>query len=166
MPWTISHVLSYLKSRPITLRQVALESTLNLRPRSPSPKPPPHVEEQQALRAETIAAFHQAVDDRDNGRLFVPREKTKDEQEREEEEYKAFLKREVEGDLKTLITIDANNEAVNNSTTHEAEYVKTQTSKNQKSRVVKMTQDESHRKDSEQEFLIKSNFRLNLFLFC
>lgn len=39
--------------------------------------------------------------------LLVLREKTKDDLEREEEEYKAFLEREVGGDLAELITVEA-----------------------------------------------------------
>lgn len=92
------------------MRQVVLESELNhATSRSPSPEPLPHVEEQRALRDETIAVFHQAAndgDDDDDG-FLIPREKTKDEAEKEEEEYRAFLEREVGGDLKDLVTIDS-----------------------------------------------------------
>lgn len=65
-----------------------------------------HVEEQDALRKETIAAFHGAIAQIGDDDILVPREKTKDEREREEEEYRAFLEREV-GDLKQLVTLDA-----------------------------------------------------------
>jgi hypothetical protein len=75
------------------------------------------------LRKETIAAFHGAVvegrartreesseDKDDNGDgdddFLVPREKTKDELLREEEEYRAFLEREVGEDLAGLITVE------------------------------------------------------------
>lgn len=79
--------------------------------RSPSPGPsrPTHVQEQEALRDETISAFHHAVsDDEDDeleGGLLTLREKTKDELERQEEEYRAYLEREV-GDVKTLIQLE------------------------------------------------------------
>ncbi|KAL0955705.1 hypothetical protein HGRIS_001925 [Hohenbuehelia grisea] len=100
------------KSKPITLRQVALDAVLNPTSRSPSPSPAPitHHEEQRHLRDETIAAFHQAVPgdgDDDDDDLLVPRSKTKDEIELEEEEYRAFLEREVGPDLKNLVTVDA-----------------------------------------------------------
>jgi len=84
--------------------------------RSPSPElgKPTHVEEQQVLRNETIAAFHGAVAGKDEdgnesdegGGLLVPREKTKDELEREEEEYRAYLEKEVGSDLENLITVE------------------------------------------------------------
>jgi len=65
-----------------------------------------HVQEQEVLRQETIAAFHGAVDKvGDEDDFLIPREKTQDEREREEEEYRAFLEREV-GDLKELVTVD------------------------------------------------------------
>jgi protein KRI1 len=39
--------------------------------------------------------------------LLVPREKTKDEMEREEEEYREFLQTEVGEDLADLVTVEA-----------------------------------------------------------
>lgn len=80
--------------------------------RSPSPglSRPTHVQEQAALRDETISAFHQAVsddgddDDEFDGGLLTLREKSKDELERQEEEYRAYLEREV-GDVKSLVQI-------------------------------------------------------------
>ena len=63
-----------------------------------------HAEEQEALRRQTIAAFNAAIDDAGDD-FLVEREKTKDELERETEEYKAFLEREV-GNLENIITID------------------------------------------------------------
>ncbi|KAK1231656.1 Kinetochore protein Spc24 [Marasmius sp. AFHP31] len=98
------------KSKPVTIRQVALEAALDAGSRSPSPEPRPftHAEEQQLLRDETIAAFHGADGDDDADDFLVPREKTKDEQEKEEEEYRAFLERSVGTDLKNLVTVDPN----------------------------------------------------------
>ncbi|KAK0450613.1 KRI1-like family C-terminal-domain-containing protein [Armillaria borealis] len=99
------------QSKPVTIRQVVLESTLNPTSRSPSPELT-HVEAQHELRKETIAAFHEGDADRDDDDLLVPREKTKDEQEEEEEEYRDFLQREVGGDLKELVTFHDNEDAV------------------------------------------------------
>ncbi|KIK69016.1 hypothetical protein GYMLUDRAFT_35057 [Collybiopsis luxurians FD-317 M1] len=97
------------KSKPITLRQVALEAQLQSDSRSPSPEVLTHAEEQRRLRAEAIVAFNQVGEDNDDGDdLFVPREKTKDELEREEEEYRLFLEREVGTDLKDLVTVEGN----------------------------------------------------------
>ena len=80
---------------------------------NPSRTPPPedeqhpltHVEEQEILRRETIAAFHGAVDSQVEDDFLIPREKTQDEREREEEEYRAFLEREV-GDLREVVSVD------------------------------------------------------------
>lgn len=57
------------------------------------------------LRKDTIAAFHNAIPEGEGDDFLVAREKTKDEVEMEEEEYRAFLEREV-GDLKKLVSID------------------------------------------------------------
>ncbi|KAF7969961.1 hypothetical protein HWV62_25512 [Athelia sp. TMB] len=96
-------------SKPLTMRQAALDSALRTTSRSPTPEHHaalPHAEEQRALRSETIAVFQGAADDDDDDNLFVPREKTKDERERDEEEYRDFLQREVGEDLEGLVTIE------------------------------------------------------------
>ncbi|KAF8911661.1 KRI1-like family C-terminal-domain-containing protein [Gymnopilus junonius] len=62
-----------------------------------------------ALRRETIAAFHGAVAGVEGDDFLVPREKTQDEREREEEEYRAFLEREV-GNLKDLVSVDGHSD--------------------------------------------------------
>lgn len=98
-----------IQSKPLTIRQHALQSALNPNSRSPSLEPLTHVEEQKALQKETIAAFHSAVKDEADSEeddLLVPREKTKDELEREDEEYKEFLEREVGEDLRNLVTVE------------------------------------------------------------
>ncbi|KAF5383395.1 hypothetical protein D9757_006159 [Collybiopsis confluens] len=98
------------KSKPITFRQVAFEAQLDAGSRSPSPEVLTHAEEQRRLRAETIAAFHQVGDNNTDGDDFlVPREKTNDELEKEEEEYRSFLEREVGGDLKSLVSVEERN---------------------------------------------------------
>jgi protein KRI1 len=64
------------------------------------------------LRDETIAVFHSVVrgdndtEDSDDDDLLILREKTKDELEKEEEEYRAFLQREVGEDLSNLVTVE------------------------------------------------------------
>lgn len=96
------------------MRQHVLNSALEASSRSPSPSPrePTHVEEQTALRNETISAFHTAVStgekdsDGDEDDLLVSREKTKDEAERDQEEYWEFLAREVGEDIGGLVTVD------------------------------------------------------------
>ncbi|KAJ8595431.1 hypothetical protein M405DRAFT_878190 [Rhizopogon salebrosus TDB-379] len=97
------------KSKPLTIRQAALASALDANTsRSPSPEPhiPTHTEEQRQLLEETRAAFHTAVDESDDDGLLVPREKTKDEIEQEEEEYRDYLKREVGEDLEGLVVVE------------------------------------------------------------
>ncbi|KAJ3800296.1 KRI1-like family C-terminal-domain-containing protein [Lentinula aff. detonsa] len=95
------------KSKPVTMRQVAMEAQLQTLSRSPSLESLTHAEEQRQLRDETIAAIQQIDDVNNEGDdLFVLREKTKDEQEQEEEEYRSFLEREVGGDLKALVSIE------------------------------------------------------------
>jgi len=87
------------------MRQAALEAQLQPS-RSPSPGPLTHVQEEAALRKETISAFHSVgIGNGDEGDLLIPREKTKDEQEQEEEEYRVFLEREV-GDLHGIGEVD------------------------------------------------------------
>ncbi|KAG0708614.1 KRI1-like family C-terminal-domain-containing protein [Suillus ampliporus] len=97
------------KSKPLTIRQAALASALEANTsRSPTPEPyiPTHTEEQRQLRDETRAAFHTAVDESDDDGLLVPREKTKDELEHEEEEYREYLKRAVGEDLAGLVVVE------------------------------------------------------------
>lgn len=104
-----------IQTKPITIRQANLQAMLT-GSRSPSPEPDAnrpltHTEEQEALRRETIAAFHGAVaDDNAEGDDFlIPREKTQDEREKEEEEYRVFLEREV-GDLRDLVSVDGHSD--------------------------------------------------------
>lgn len=94
-----------VNSKPLTLRQHALASVLNPESRSSSPRPLTYVQEQDALKKETVHAFHAAISEDEGEDLLVLREKTKDEIEKEEEEYKEFLEREVGQDLKELITV-------------------------------------------------------------
>ncbi|KAJ3896145.1 KRI1-like family C-terminal-domain-containing protein [Lentinula edodes] len=139
------------KARPITMRQVAMEAQLQGESRSPSPEPLTHSEEQRRLRDETIAVFHQLGDDNSEGDdLFVPREKTKDEQEQEEEEYRSFLEREVGGDLKTLVSVEENTWK---------EETKSSTESKQKKKKKKKGKDAKKAEDDDQEFLM--NYILN-----
>jgi protein KRI1 len=102
--------------KPVTLPEQRLAAALDVATsRSVSPEasssfPPTHVAEQAALRAETIAAFHadtggvaeeEVVDE---GGLFTLREKTRDEVELEEAEYRVYLEREV-GPLEEILDL-------------------------------------------------------------
>jgi protein KRI1 len=102
-------------NKPVTLHEERLAAALDVAttrsssPDAPSP-PPTHVAEQAALRAETIAAFHSGAADtgyaerQEEGGLFTLREKTRDEVEREEAEYRAYLEREV-GPLEKILDL-------------------------------------------------------------
>ncbi|KAF8554912.1 hypothetical protein OG21DRAFT_1508303 [Imleria badia] len=102
------------QSKPLTIREAALASVLaDSHSRSPSPEPRPltHTEEQALLRSETRDAFHCAIESEAQGGdddLLIPRSRTRDEIELEEEEYKAFLEREVGEDLHNLVSVDKN----------------------------------------------------------
>ena len=137
-------LMTYVQSKPVTLRQVAFEAVLEGGSRSSSPEleEPTHVEEQQVLRDETIAAFHGAVagesesaDESDEGGgVLVPREKTKDEQERDEEEYRAFLEKEVGSDLEDLITVEKVDEKSSDAESDAKKKKKTKKSKESKAK--------------------------------
>jgi protein KRI1 len=58
------------------------------------------------LRRDAISAFRDAVKEDEENELLQLREKTRDEAEQEEDEYRAFLEREVGADLRGLISLD------------------------------------------------------------
>ena len=134
--------------------------------RTPSPEaehhPLTHVEEQEILRRETIAAFHGAADKQDEDDFLIPREKTKDEREREEEEYRAFLEREV-GDLREVVSVGDEEESAREEEGKENEDGKeAQVEKRKKKKKTKKVKDEidepSKKKtkaEKDQEFLMK-----------
>lgn len=148
------------------MRQAHMQSALEDTSRSPSPEPITHAEEQRALRSETIAAFQTAVDedDEEDG-LLVPREKTLDEREREEEEYRDFLQREVGVDLKDIITVDPSSireptpepeSSEENSDEEPAAGESKSKSRKRKERKQKLKAKTQPKKETEQEFLMKS----------
>ncbi|EJD50270.1 hypothetical protein AURDEDRAFT_182635 [Auricularia subglabra TFB-10046 SS5] len=105
-PLTKSKSKSKDKDKPLTIKQHALNAVLEGEgSRSPSPALPTHVEEQRALRDETIRAFADAAAAEDDD-FLVPREKTQDELAREEEDYRAFLEREVGEDIAGLVEVE------------------------------------------------------------
>lgn len=135
------------------MRQHALASALEeaAGSRTPSPEPLTHVEEQSKLRDETIAAFHTAVDGKTSDEeddLLVLREKTKDEIEREEEEYRAYLQREVGEDLSGLITVEAES---GEGAAQAEEGERPKKSKKEK----KSAKSGKSKQDDDQEFLLK-----------
>ncbi|KAG8697501.1 hypothetical protein FRC09_007817 [Ceratobasidium sp. 395] len=97
------------KSKPLTIKQQNLTALLesSSRPTSPTPAPLTHTQEQEALRGETISAFHNAVkEDEDDDGLLILREGVRDEAELRQEEYKDFLQREVGEDLSGLMWVE------------------------------------------------------------
>jgi protein KRI1 len=118
------------------------------------------VEEQRALRKETISAFHGAVDDEESeDDLLVPREKTKDEAEREEEEYREFLEREVGEDLHDLITLDAGDESAPYLTDEPEPETKDEKKRRKKEKKGKEKEAQARKaksqEDNDREFLMK-----------
>jgi len=152
------------------MRQHLLESVLNptSTSRSPSPTsvPLPHVEEQRILRNETIAAFHNSApvnskadngsEEEDDG-LFVPRSKTLDELAVEEEEYRAFLEREVGGDLKELVVVEEGGLRVREESLGDARSQKDTEMKKKKKKSSNKTDgaDAAVNNEKDQEFLVK-----------
>ena len=152
------------QAKPLTIKQQVLQSQLHpeSNSRSPSPQLLTHVEEQKALRKETIAAFQTdgaGVDEgEDEDDFLVPREKTKDELEREEEEYKEFLEREVGEDLDNLITVEEGRMLAADE--HVEEIVegeeKSKKKKSKKSKGKEKAKESGKSKqDEDQEFLMK-----------
>ena len=113
--YTEAHSIILFQSRPLLLRQHKIKSALEGNSSDDDDdtdakaEPLTHTAEQAALRKETISAFHGAVDTKSEDEeddLLVPREKTKDELEHEEEEYREFLEREVGEDIGALVALE------------------------------------------------------------
>lgn len=93
--------------------------------------------------------FQTAVDaDSDTDDLLIPREKTKDEIEQEEEEYRQFLQREVGTDIGGLLTIDEGIERIHDENEGDAK-VKVE------SKRTKRTKGKKEKEQSDHEFLMK-----------
>ncbi|KAH9963018.1 KRI1-like family C-terminal-domain-containing protein [Russula compacta] len=149
--------------KPITLPEQRLAAALDVAtsrsasPEDPSPPPQAHVAEQAALRAETIAVFHSSAAARDpdagdaeqeEGGLFTLREKTRDEVEREEVEYRAYLEREA-GPVEKILDLGEEIKVEDETRRQGTEDIGAREEK-KKSR--KRVADE--RKETDQEFLI------------
>ncbi|KAJ7503104.1 KRI1-like family C-terminal-domain-containing protein [Mycena galericulata] len=146
------------KGKPLTIRAANLQSAL--RSRSPSPAeavPVTHVEEQQRLRDETIAAFHAAEAD-DEEDWLVPREKTMDEVAREEEEYRLFLEKEV-GNLRDIVDVGGDTAVVEPPQEDGAKKKKKKKDKEKKSGDGTTAAARSSKQEEDQEFLV--NYILN-----
>lgn len=143
------------------MKQMNVENALRAtsKSRSPSPEPLTYVQEQSLLRSETIAAFHdgdQGADGEEDD-LLVLREKTQDELDREEQEYREFLEREAGGDLKELISIEEGGVRVDDNESEDGFQPKKKKKKKKKKRGVQDAETEKPKtKDEEnQEFLLK-----------
>ena len=150
----------------MTIRQAALQSALlNPDSRSPSPEPLPHVEEQRALRNETILAFNQTIAPDDEDDILVLREKTRDEQEVEEEEYRVFLEREVGDDLHALISDDeVQGQVLSQSDHHVKETPREKKKQKKRTDHVGHAAGTKSQEQSHQDFLMKYIFIIVLFL--
>ncbi|KAF7428854.1 hypothetical protein PC9H_008086 [Pleurotus ostreatus] len=147
------------KSKPVTLRQVALEEALNPDSRSPSPEPLTHVQEQEVLRKETIAAFKGVASGDESDDLLVPRSKTKDELEQEEEEYRTFLEREVGPDLAGLVTVEAGVMAQEEEDDGRPEETRGKSKKKKSKKSKGAAAQDKPKEEADQEFLM--NYILN-----
>ncbi|KAH8115288.1 KRI1-like family C-terminal-domain-containing protein [Phellopilus nigrolimitatus] len=154
------------KSKPLHMRQHVLNSTLKSTSRSPSPVPLTHFEEQETLQKETISAFHTAVsadsagsDEGDD--LLVPREKTKDEIEREQEEYREFLAREVGEDISGLVTLEEGEGArvMEEDENEGTNAIVEESGEGKKKKKKKKGKEEKTREENDHEFLM--NYILN-----
>lgn len=147
--------------KPLLMRQHKLQSALEAEASdedSDAPEPLTHTAEQAVLRKETISAFHSAVKPDEDGEgsddddLLIPREKTKDEIEREQEEYREFLAREVGEDIGGLVTLEEVDSAKEEDADANSEDVKVEAGR-KKSKKSKKAQEK--KKESDHEFLMK-----------
>lgn len=153
--------------KPVTLPEQRLAAALDVAttrsssPEAPTP-PPTHVAEQAALRAETITAFHANradagdAEEEGEGGLFTLREKTRDELELEEAEYRAYLEGEV-GPLEKILDLGEEGEVEGATRWQEDEDApvhpgEADSRKKKKNKVGKAVEE---RKVTDQEFLIK-----------
>ncbi|KAI0644883.1 KRI1-like family C-terminal-domain-containing protein [Trametes meyenii] len=150
------------KSKPLTMRQHALASALDgASSRSVSPEPLTHMEEQNELRKETISAFHTAIGakneaEEDEEDFLIPREKTKDEIEKEAEEYRAFLQREVGEDLSGLVTVEGDAVGILQDVDADSDSGRPKKSKKDRRKENKSV---NYKQEDDQEFLM--NYILN-----
>lgn len=124
-----------------------------------------YVQEQSELRKEAVEAFHTAVPDPADGEdddFLVLREKTQDEVEKEEEEYREFLQREVGEDLEGLITVDTDEPSHSGSIMQEdeggTEGAEAKSTKKKSKGNEKKKRSKNSKEDKDQEFLMKYAF--------
>jgi len=139
----------------LTIKQHALNSILNPNEsQTPSPGPTTYAKDQESLKKETVLAFKEAVSsDSDGDEFLVSREKTKDEIEQEEEEYKEFLEREVGqiAEIKELITVEEGVERVH----VEGEGDTSMPRKKDKKKKKRKAKEDTHTEESDKDFLFK-----------
>ncbi|CAE6425253.1 unnamed protein product [Rhizoctonia solani] len=147
------------KSKPLTIKQQNLAALLESgsRPQSPTSEPLPltHAQEQDALRDETISAFHNAVQEDDAEDLLTLREGVKDETEQREEEYRDFLQREVGEDISQLLWVEEGGIKVEE---HSQPVTNEQTTQKEQSKKKKGKRKE-RKQETDEEFLM--NYILN-----
>ncbi|KAI0250084.1 KRI1-like family-domain-containing protein [Lactifluus subvellereus] len=179
-----AHAKKARADKPLTLQEQRLAAALDVttpRSRSSSPAgpslPPTHAAEQAALRVETIAAFHSSAtaavgsagsgdgsgdaEQEEEGGLFTLREKTKDEVEREETEYRAYLEREV-GPLEKILDLGEEGkveDGIGRLREDDVPIHPGETDTGKKKRKKKGKKGAEKRKETDQEFLV--NYILN-----
>lgn len=140
------------RSKPLTIKQQNLAALLESNSPTSTPAPLTHAQEQEALRDETISAFHNAVKDEEDDDLLTLREGVKDEAEQREEEYREFLQREVGEDLSQLMWVEDGKVIVKDDEQEQSE-VKTEEKKKKKGKR------KERKAETDEEFLM--NYILN-----
>ncbi|KAG8911983.1 hypothetical protein FRC01_005365 [Tulasnella sp. 417] len=97
----------YTDDKPLTYKAQLAATLLGKPSDEQGPSGPTYAEEQEALRRETISAFHGAIDEDegDDDGLLVLRKEFKDDVDEDDEEYRAYVQQEV-GDIKQLLWVD------------------------------------------------------------
>jgi protein KRI1 len=142
----------------LNIKQHVLNSILNEDgdERQPSSSAPmTYAREQEYLKAETVKAFKDAVSSEDEDDLLVAREKTKDEIEIEEEEYREFLQREVgpNVNLQDLVTVEEGIERVHEEGEGDTTIKGNIKKKSKKSKDHK--KDDKRNEETDRDFLLK-----------
>ncbi|KIO33924.1 hypothetical protein M407DRAFT_17191 [Tulasnella calospora MUT 4182] len=142
--------------KPLTYKAQLAATLLGKPSEEQEPLEPTYAEEQEALRRETISAFHGAIDEGegDDDGLLVMRKEFKDDVDEDDEEYRAYVQKEV-GDIKQLLWVDEDARAAvrPDDEEGEGEHIIAESSKKKEKRKKKKPQDEA------EQFL--ANYLLN-----
>ncbi|KAG9017244.1 hypothetical protein FRB90_001262 [Tulasnella sp. 427] len=91
--------------KPLTYKAQLAATLLGKPSEEQAPSEPTYAQEQEALRQETISAFHGAVEGDEDEGLLILRKEIKDDVAEDDEEYRDYVRKEV-GDIKQLLWVD------------------------------------------------------------